>query len=199
MWKTINSPIVIACIAIAALFIFRATVKPRLATEIRAAYEELNSIVKDGASDAEKSKAIQQFAQEIATQMRAGFSTGFSASSSQDNQRKEKDKLYAKTKEKLSISGVKTVPAEWKGHEKTIYMLKNNSNEAVRSLRINYEYYKNGELVDCRNDWVSEVKTLDPNQEIAISHDRTLPEDANECKADEVKIKITSFEVQQAD
>ena len=77
MWKIVNSPIVIAVIVIVSLFAFRFSMKPKLATEIRGVYKEFNTILKDGASDAEKNKAIQKFAQEMATQIKAGFSAGF--------------------------------------------------------------------------------------------------------------------------
>ena len=197
MWKIINSPIVIAIIVIAALFCFRAAMKPKLAGEIRAAYNELNSIIQDGSSDAEKSKAIQQFAQEIGTQIRMGLSEGFK---SDNPQKQDKDKVYAAVKQKIDITGIKSVQSEWPTHEKIIFMLRNNSDKAISNLRLNYEYYKKGEMIDCRNDWMSEVKILDPNQEIALSQDRTLPKDTNDnSKSDDVKIKITSFDVKQAE
>ena len=77
MWNKINSPIVITIIAVASLFVLRMTMKPKLASEIRGVYEELNAIIEDSASDAEKSKAIQNFTQEIGTQIREGFAAGF--------------------------------------------------------------------------------------------------------------------------
>lgn len=77
MWNKINSPIVITIIAVASLFVLRMAMKPKLASEIRGVYEELNAIIEDSASDAEKSKAIQNFTQEIGTQIREGFAAGF--------------------------------------------------------------------------------------------------------------------------
>ncbi len=191
MWKIINSPIVITIIAIAALFIFRATMKPKLASEIRGAYEELNSIIQDGASDAEKTKAIQQFAEEISKQFRAGFSAGFKSTEPEKN---DEDKIFAAVKEKLSISGIKLVPTEWQNHEKIIFILKNDSENAISNLILNFEYFKNGEMIDCRNDWINEIKLLEPHQEIALSKSRNLPkEESDAFKSDEVKIKVTSF------
>ncbi len=193
MWKYINSPIVIVVIAISALFIFAGTTKPRLATEIRAAYEELNKIIENGASDAEKTKAIQQFAKEVATQMHNGFSDGLKSNAPQ---KENKDKIFVDTKQKLIISGIKKVKSEWQNGEKIIYSLKNNSDRSISNLRVNFEYYKNGELIDCTNDWVSEVKILSPNEKIALSKNRQLPKDPNETlNSDKVKISITSFDI----
>jgi hypothetical protein len=193
MWKYINSPIVIVILAISALFVFAGTMKPRLANEIRAAYEELNKIIENGASDVEKTKAIQQFAKEVATQMHNGFSDGLKSNTPQ---KENKDKIFVDTKSKLIISGIKKVKSEWQNGEKVIYSLKNESDKPISNLRVNFEYYKNGELIDCTNDWVSEVKILSPNETIALSHNRQLPKDPNGAlNSDEVKISVTSFDV----
>lgn len=195
MWNKINSPIVITIIAIIALFTLRATMKPKLANEIRGAYKELVAITEDGASDAQKSKAIRTFAQEIASQAREGFSAGFK---SNDSKLDDKDKVFVETKQKISVFGIKPVKSEWPDHEKVIFVVKNGSDKSIGNIMINYEYYKQGELIDCKNQWSSEIKILDPNQEIAISLDRTLPkEETDNYRSDEVKIKITSFEVKK--
>lgn len=197
MWKTVNSPIVITIIAIAALFVLKATMKPRLASEIRGVYEELSAIVNDGASDAKKSKAIQTFVQEISAQVRDGFSTGFKST---DPKKEDRDKVYLAAKQKIGISSVKIVNAEWPGREKVLFVVTNGSDRCISSLKVNYEFYKNGELVDCKNEWVSAIKLLEPNQEIALSQDRVLPKDApDNSKSNEVKVKITSFDVKDMD
>ena len=195
MWNKINSPIVITIIAIASVFVLKATMKPKLASEIRGAYEELNAIIEDSASDAEKSKAIQNFVQEIGTQIRNGFAAGFK---SNDSQKENKDKIYVATKGKINISGIKFVESQWTGREKFIFVVHNNSDKCISSLKLNYEYYKNGKLIDCENEWVSQIKILEPNQEIAISEERSLPKkEADNYKSDEVKVTITSFDIKQ--
>jgi hypothetical protein len=193
MWKTINSPIVITIIVIAALFALKATMKPRLASEIRGVYEELNAIVKDGATDAKKSKAIQLFAQEISAQLREGFSSGFKST---DPKKEDRDKVYLAAKQKIAISSVKIVNGDWPGREKVLFVVTNGSTKCISSLRVNCEFYRNGDLVDCKNEWMSSIKFLEPGQEIALSQDRTLPKDQpDNFKANEVKVKITSFDV----
>ncbi len=70
-------------------------------------------------------------------------------------------------------------------------------------MRLNCEFYKNGELVDCKNKWVSAIKILEPNQKIALSEDRRLApqgtpkEEYDKYRSDEVKISITSFNVKE--
>ncbi|MGA2915251.1 MAG: hypothetical protein ABSE89_04425 [Sedimentisphaerales bacterium] len=195
MWKIINSPIVITIIAIAALFILRATTKPKLASEIRGAYTELNAIIEDGGSDAEKNKAIQKFAQEIATQIREGFSEGFR---SNNPQKDDKDKVYLATKQKINISDIKFVKTDSPTNEKVVFVLKNNSDKFINNLKLNYEYYKQGKLIDCKNDWAYEIKIFEPNQEIALGNQRILAqEEPNNYRSDEVKINITSFDTVQ--
>jgi hypothetical protein len=195
MWKIINSPIVIAVIAIAAVFVLKATMKPKLASEIRGLYKELNAIIEDGASDAEKTRAIKEFAQEIATQIREGFSAGFKSDVSQ-----MEDNIYIATKQKIAISGIKFVKSTWPSREKIMFVLKNNSDKYISSLKLNYEFYRENELVDCKNDWVSQIKILEPGQEIAISHERSLPKEETETyKSDKVNIKVTSFNIKKVE
>ncbi len=196
MWNKINSPIVITIIAVASLFVLRATMKPKLASEIRGAYEELNAILEDGASDAHKTKAIQTFAQEISTQMRAGFK-------SDDAKNASETKVYLETKNKIKIDNIKFVKAKWPGREAFIFQIENKSNKYISNVHLNYEFYKNGELIDCKNKWVTAIKILEPNQKIALSEDRRLvpqgtpKEEYDKYKSDEVKISITSFSVKE--
>ncbi|MCK5578963.1 MAG: hypothetical protein KAI63_05520 [Planctomycetes bacterium] len=199
MWKTINSPIVIAIIIIASLFILKSQMKPTLATEIRGVYKELNAILKDGATDAEKNKAIQKFAQEIAKQIKEGFSAGFKSG---EDKKEDKDKIYIETKKKIKINGIKFVKAKWKGREAFIFVIKNNSDKYIKSLKLNYEFYKNGELIDSENKWISNIKILEPNQGVAHSADRQFPQGTKEeeydnYKSDEVRIQITSFDIKE--
>ena len=195
MWKMINSPIVITIIAIITVFVLRGMTKPKLASEIRGAYEELVSIVEDGASDAEKSMAIKEFAEEISKQFREGFSAGLGSG---NNQKNDKDKIFVATKQKVQISDIKYVKSKWQNSEEFMFVIKNNSDKYIAQLKLNYEYHKGGKLIACENDWVSEIKLLEPNQEIAINHRRQLPEEEGEdYTSDEIKIKVTSFDVKE--
>jgi hypothetical protein len=199
MWKTINSPIVIAVIIIVSLFVLKSQTKPTLATEVRGVYKEITDIIEDGASDAEKTKAIQKFTQEIAAQVREGFSAGFK---SKEKNMEDKDKVYLDSKKKIKIHGIKSVKPKWPGRDSFIFRIRNNSDKYINSLKLNYEYYKNGELIDTENKWISEIKFLEPNQEIALSGDRQLPqglskEEQSNHMSDEIRIQITSFDIKE--
>lgn len=196
MWKTINSPIVIAVIAIAALLLLNASQRGP-ASEISATYDEINRILEDGASDAEKTKAIRMFATEMATQIREGFSQGWSAGSPD---KQDEDALFLETKRKIEVKTVKYVDSKWPDHEKILFVLKNGSDEYVARIRVNLEFYKNSVLIDCKNKWVNEIKILEPGQEVAVNEDRQFPKKDNEqeqqqYKSDNVKIVVTSFEI----
>lgn len=86
--------------------------KPKLASEIRGAYEELNAILEDGASDVHKTKVIQAFAKELSTQMRAGFKL---------NNATDETEAYLETKNKIKIGSIKFVKAKWPSHETFIF------------------------------------------------------------------------------
>lgn len=194
MWKKINSPIVITAIVIVSLFIFSVSMKGRLASEIRNAYEELNEIIEDSASDAEKTKAIQEFTQEIGTQIRAGFSAGF------ESNKKKPTETFLETKKNIEIKNIKYVESEWEGHESLIYTIENNSDQNIGSLRLNIEYYRDGKLIDCKSKWVNEIKILEPEREVAIKTNRKIPkkdtkEEQEKFKSDKVKIIVTSFDI----
>ena len=109
MWKALNSPIVVVIVAAVLLAVVMQMRKPRLAGELRGVYEELMHIAEDGASDARKTKAIQDFAQEIAKQMREGFSAGFKAAT---GEKEDKDVAFLAVQEKLQIQGLKWIHLE---------------------------------------------------------------------------------------
>lgn len=199
MWQRINSPIVIAVIAISALFAFRTSIKPHWAGEIRGVYEELIAIVEDGASDTEKTKALQQFTQGIATQIREGFQVGLVSDLGV-----EKDKAYLQAKAGIEINGVRFVKSQWPGREQFIFTIRNNSDEHIAMLKLNYEAYKGGELINVENKWVSEIKILSPGEEMAMRAERSYPqgvqaEEYDLYKSEEVKIRVTSFDIRKVD
>ena len=203
MWEKINSPIIVAVVVIIALFVLKNMEKPTLATEMRGAYEEFNAILEDSSSDAEKTKAIQQFATEVGTQIREGFQAGFSNPVGEDGKPiPSKDKLFLEAKTHIVISEFKFVPAKWGGRDEFIYRVTNKSEHHISQLRLNLEYYKDGELVDVKNKWISEIKILPPGESIAMRGDHsypngTKPEDYDQFKVDDVKLLVTSFDIKE--
>jgi len=189
MWNKMNSPIVIATLAIASLFVLRLTWKPRLASEIRGAYQELMHILEESASDMEKNEAIRRFVQEMAAQAREGFAQGF-------GQDKNEDKVYLDTRSNIQIKGLKFVKSQWPNREKLIFVVANKSDKYIGTLRLSYEFYREGTLIDCDDEWISQVKILEPGQEVAISGNRSLPKDqAADHTSDEVRVKVISFDI----
>jgi hypothetical protein len=199
MWKVLNSPIVVCLVVVLALIGLRSSMKPKLAGEIRGVYDELMKIAEDGASDAEKSKAIQRFAQEVSRQLKTGFKEGFS-SASDGKVRQDQDLEFLEVRKQVEIVGFKYIKSNWPNREQFLFKIKNNSDKYLTSLKVNYEFYKGTELVDCKNEWVSQIKILEPGQEFAVSENRqfprgTKPEDEALFKSDTVKISISSFTV----
>lgn len=196
MWEKINSPILIAVIVIVAMFILQNSRKPELASEIRGVYEEINAILEDGASDAEKSKAIQEFVTEIGSQVREGFQAGFTSAEGEDNPLKE----FLDAKSDVKIEEFKFITSKWQGRDEYIYKITNKSKHHISQLRLNHEFMKGGELVDVENKWISEIKVLAPGESVAMRGDHsypnnTKPEDQHLYKLDGVNIKITDFTI----
>jgi hypothetical protein len=200
--ENIKCPFVITVIAIIAIYsVVREATKPRLATEIRAAYDEINRILKDGKTDAEKTKAIQAFTQEIGSQIRAGFKAGF-GDDKDKTEGKSADALFLETKQKVGVKFIKYTEPRWAGRESYLYKIKNNSDKYIGTIRVNFEYYKKGELIDCENKWISDIQILEPQHEMAIAGERNLPgkdakTDQEQYKSDEVRIKVTSFDIKK--
>lgn len=199
MWKTINSPIVITIIVIASLFVMKSQMNRSMAAEVRGVYEEIIRIIEDGATDAEKTKALKKFAQEIAGQIREGFSAGFK---SKEKAATDRDRIYIETKNKIAFLNIKKTASKWQGRERFIFIARNDSNQYLESLKLNYSFYRNGELIDTENKWISEYKMIEPQQEIVLSVERQLPKGLAKQEqaahlSDQLKIQVTSFNIKE--
>ena len=198
MWKIINSPIIVTLVGVIILGSLIKTPRLRIAPEIRGAYNEINDILSDAASDAEKTKAIQDFAQEIGLQIRSGFSEGFKTPDDGKPGKKSEDQLFIEIKDKIVVFDIESVTSNYSGREEFIYKIKNGSDQYIKQLRVNFEYYKGKKLIDCKNDWISDIKLLVPGQEMALRAYRNVPKengDNNPSTADEIKGVVTSFSI----
>jgi hypothetical protein len=196
MNKIINSPIVITIIVIVAAFVLKNQTKPQLASEIRGAYDEIIAIAEEAGSDTEKTEAIREFSEQIATQLKAGFSSGFS-SGGDDESREEK---FLRTKKNVNISELREIQSEWNGRQTVLFKIENSSEFAITQLKVNLEFYRDGELIDVKNETLNEIKVLDAGESIAAKKDRNTPNSlSDEEKAafafDEVRASITSFNI----
>ena len=131
--KILNSPILITILVIIAAFVLKSQIKTGLASEIRGAYDEIISIAEDASSDAQKTKAIQDFAEQIGTQVRSGFSIGFS---SKNGEIKDKDAVFLEAKKKIQVTDVKEVHSEWPGRQSTMFKIKNNSEYQIKKSEL---------------------------------------------------------------
>lgn len=198
MNKIINSPIVVAIFVVVSLFILKAQTKPKIAAEIRGAYEEIITIAEEASTDGEKSKAIQAFAEEIATQIREGFQAGF------DSPKKEKkesqEEKFLRMRNLIAISEPETTHSSQKNIQTFIYQITNNTDAPIKMIKVNYEYYRGDSLIDVENKWISDIKALADGESIAIKGTRYLQgyetdEELESMKFDRVSLKITGFEI----
>jgi hypothetical protein len=198
MNKIINSPIVVAIFVVVSLFILKAQIKPKVASEIRCAYDELMSIAEEAGSDGEKTKAIQSFAEEIATQIRAGFQAGFT--SPEKDKKESREEKFLRTKELVFLSEPEITKSSQKSTQNFMYQITNNTDAPIKQIKINYEYYRGDSLIDVENKWISEIKALADGDRIAIKGQRYLrgyetDEELETMKFDRIDLKITDFEI----
>lgn len=185
-------------IVILSLAVMKSQMKSHLGSEIRGAYEELIAIAEDASSDAEKTKAIQDFAEQIAGQLKAGFSSGFSSSG--DDGEESKDAKFLRIKKQIKLEGIKEVPSQYSSRQGVLFRVKNKSEFAIKSIKVNFDYYRGGELIDTSNEWLNEIEVLDAGESINLKKDRNMPNGLSEPEKvaftfDEVKAAVTSFRI----
>ena len=136
--KILNSPIFITILVIIVAFVLKSKIKTGMASEIRGAYDEIISIAEDATSDAHKTKAIQDFAEQIGTQVKSGFSIGFSSMNGniKNGEIKDKDAVFLEAKKKIQVTDVKEVQSEWSGSQSTIFKIKNNSEYQIKKSEL---------------------------------------------------------------
>lgn len=190
--KTINSPIVITIIVIISAFILKSQSKPNF----EGAYEQLISIAEDAGSDPEKTKVIQKFAEQIASRLKVGFSRGFSS----DDESENRDEKFLRVKKNINVTDVKEIQSEWQGRQSTMFRVENKSKYPITQIRVNLEFYKNGELIDVKNEHLHEIKVLDSGESFTAKKDRKTPNQLSDAEKkefafDDVKVAITSFHI----
>ena len=196
--KIINSPIVITIIIIISAFVLKTQMKTDLALEIRGAYDEIISIAEDAGSDTGKTRAIQDFAEQIALQLKQGFSAGFS--SNRDENGESPDEKFLRIKKNVHVTEVRQVQSEWPGKQSILFRVENKSEYPIKQIRVNLEFYKGGKLFDVKNEWLNEVTVLDTDEIFTAKKDRNIPnqlteEEKAEFTFDEVKVFVTSFHI----
>ena len=190
--KFVNSPIVVAIVVIASAFVLVNSAKPTGAQEIRGVYDELTKIMEES-SEGEKKLVVQNFITELGSQISEGFSAAF-----EGNKEEEKQKLreLLDTKKKLRIADIKRIKSQWPGRENYIFTIKNESERIVGNLKLNYRFQNGDVLVDAENKWINEIQALEPNEEVALKVDRTLPKEASEkVSSNQLTVSVISLEI----
>lgn len=198
MNRIINSPIVITLIVIVAAFTLKSQMKSDFGSEIRGAYDELISIAQDASSDAEKTKAIQDFSEQIAKQLKTGFSMGLSADAK--GKAESDEAKFVRVKKLVRVEGVRAVPSQFDSRQSVMFTIKNESEFPLQQVKVNLDYYREGKLIDTSNEWLNEIKVLAVGESINLKKDRNLPnkmsdEEKAAFTADRFEVSVTSFRI----
>ncbi len=188
----VNSPIVVAIVVIVSAFVLVNSTRPTGAQEIRGVYDELTKIMEES-SEGEKKLVVQNFITELGSQIREGFSAAF-----EGNKEEEKQKLreFLDTKKKVRIVNIKRIQSQWPGRENYIFTIKNESERIVGNLKLNYRFQNGDVLVDAENKWINEIQALEPNEEVALKVDRTLPQDASDqVMSNRLTVTVIALEI----
>lgn len=114
----------------------------------------------------------------------------------------EKRKIFKKAEvlSQLEVSEATSTVADWKGREKYVAEITNNTGKIVNSIHYSARFYRDGKLIDVQTQWMGSKFVL-PNKKIALSLNRNLGDseapkevlDAN--MSDKVEISISDFEI----
>jgi hypothetical protein len=151
------------------------------------------SNLSEKANDPNSYAVIQNIASGISGALKKGFSSG---SDSQADPTLE----FLDCKKNVKLLDVKMTNSSQKGLEKYLFRIVNNSDRYISQIKVNFTFYDDkGELLDANNKWLSEIKVLDPGQEIAISDNRWLRKSKDsedyEGQSSSVKGQITAFDI----
>ena len=190
-------PILIVIIGVSYFFLLQSYIPATKAkNELRAAYQELQSISKELA-ESEEPGHIKEVIQNFATQVVDGFKSGFKT----DNSNLIK---FNDAKSKILLSDIKKADSSWKTKEKFIGKITNKSKYSVTQIKINFiSFSQDGKLIDVNNKWLSNIKILNPNESAYFQIERSIGEHSDseeELKSNEsysYDINIIDFNVEE--
>jgi hypothetical protein len=197
--KIINSPIFIAAFVVLALFILKAQTKPALATEIRGVYKELSAIAEDASNDLEKQEVLRELSEQIATQIRSGLQAGFKSSDSKEKKESNEEK-FLRLRNQVITSQMNLLESDQPARPVFTYKITNQTDQPIKRLKINYEFYLGETLIDVTNEWISEVKALAPGDSIHIKEQHrfsNIPaaKDPSPAIFDRIVLTVTDFDL----
>ena len=188
MWKTLNSPIIIAALVLVAIFTYDQLREDSASSEIREIYEELVSIGEDAKDDLERKKIIQGFVKEAGKQLSEGL--GSLNSEAKKKEKAEENKHFFEVRSLVEISTPKIIEnTEYSNIKKSvIYHVKNGSKEYLSKVAHTIALYNQEGLVLVKDEW-GQIK-LAPGETKPFSHNIN-----NELVFDTVKITVNDISI----
>ena len=139
-------------------------------------------------------KVIETGTVKVKNAIKDGFSQ---AAGDQDKKLEAKIKLLAN----IDVKNIKSVRSGWKGKEKIVAEIVNNTDKTIKSIHISVSFYnKEGGLIDVNNQWLGGKFVL-PKDKYAFDIKRDIgerdePEEVlNKRKSHKVEIKVVDFDV----
>ena len=201
-WTFVNRPIVILIVGFTAwpfVSSYGATRAARqnvggMARGIRDAIDEL--------SDAEVHGELKRIASGIVSQIAQGVQAGLRQSFNGSSGKPDPAEEFRQLVGSIIVSDVSKTRPQHQGRESWLAKVRNETGQPLKQLSLNVAFYRNdGKLVDAMNKWISEIKVLEPEQEIAFRLDRSVgdinadPKEYESFVADRLDIQVANFSV----
>lgn len=149
MWRTLNSPFVIALLAIAGLLVWEQLRQGSAARSARAFYEELIAVAEDASSDLERTQIVRTLISETGNQISQGFSAAFTGNSEEARaQRAAEQERYFRIRSQIEVTDPRLVtPAQNRGQESIVFQVTNGSDSHLQRVPLDIEFYQGDELI----------------------------------------------------
>jgi hypothetical protein len=110
------------------------------------------------------------------------------------------DAKFLRVKKQIKLSGTKEVPSQYSSRQSVLFSVKNESEFPVKSIKVNFDYYRAGELIATKNEWLNEIEVLDVGESVNLKKDRSFPNGLSDTEKaaltfEEVKASITAFRI----
>lgn len=113
-----------------------------------------------------------------------------------NNEQEEELKNIIEILKDIEVNNVNFAHSSWPGKIKVIGTINNKSNHTVSHVNISSSFYKDGKLVDVKNDWLSQIKAILPGQSENFTFDKDIQENDN-IDLYTTEIKVSSISILQ--
>ena len=69
------------------------------------------------------------------------------------------------------------MPSQYNGRQSVLFSVKNESEFPIKSIKVNFDYFRAGELIDTKNEWLNKIEVLDAGESINLKKDRSISND----------------------